>query len=60
MQWGKNAEAEKMYRHALELDSANIYAHYNLSLLLSETGRKEEADSELKKANDLEHGMIDK
>jgi tetratricopeptide (TPR) repeat protein len=54
LQQNNRAEAEKMYRHAIELDSTNVYAHYNLALLLSELGRHEEADAEMKKAQELE------
>jgi tetratricopeptide (TPR) repeat protein len=56
LQQSNRAEAEKMYRHAIELDSTNVYAHYNLALLLSELGRREEADAEMKKAQALENG----
>lgn len=52
-------EAEKMYRHAIELDSVNVYAHYNLALLLSELGRQEEADVEMRKAEALEPAILD-
>jgi tetratricopeptide (TPR) repeat protein len=54
LQQNKRADAEKMYRHAIELDSLNVYAHYNLALLLSESGRQQEAEREMKKADALD------
>jgi tetratricopeptide (TPR) repeat protein len=60
VQQSKTSEAEKMYRHAIELDSLNIYAHYNLGLLLSEIGRNEEGEAELKKASNLEQENLAK
>ncbi|MGC4022942.1 MAG: tetratricopeptide repeat protein [Cyclobacteriaceae bacterium] len=49
-QQNKPSDAEKMYRRAIEFEPNNAYAHYNLGLLLSEIGKKDEADAELAKA----------
>ncbi len=57
LQQSKREEAEKMYRHAIELDSLNVYAHYNLALLLSESGRQQEADREMQKADALDQEL---
>jgi tetratricopeptide (TPR) repeat protein len=47
---GNDAEAEKQFRKALEMDDQFYLAGVNLSLLLSREGRKEEAEALLQKS----------
>lgn len=54
---GMYDDAEREFRTAIELNPDYSIAYYNLAILLQETGRKKEAESEFKKAEDLESGI---
>jgi Flp pilus assembly protein TadD len=47
------AEAESRLRRAVELAPKSVKANYQLGLLLARTGRKEEADKQLERANSM-------
>jgi tetratricopeptide (TPR) repeat protein len=50
---GKYAEAEPVLRCAIEMDPSMAEAHYNLAVVLRQTGRNEEAITEYRAAQKL-------
>ena len=52
-------EAEAAYRLALRLDPGSLSGHYNLGLLLAQTGRPAEAETSLRRAAELGPGDPD-
>ena len=51
-------EAEKHYRHALELDAAHFVAHVRLSDVLRDSGRLEEAEAAARRALELDDEAV--
>ena len=53
---GRTADAEGLYRRALEADPQSFKAHVSLGLLLAREGKVEDAHTELAKATQLDAG----
>ena len=53
MNAGRQAEAERLLRRAVELNPKSVKANYQLGLLLARMGRREEADKQLALAKSL-------
>ncbi len=51
---GRNEEAEKHYKRALEIDPDDAEAHYNYAILLQNLGRKKEAEKHYKRALEID------